>query len=152
MNKLKRNLPITDLTVLKQMLPHREPMLLVDSLISFSETSIVSNLTILSSNIFVQNNYFQEAGLLENMAQTVALHTGYNGMLFEVPPRVGYIGAIKQATFEQLPIVGDTIKTEATITYNAIEMTMVNVVVFLKEEKIASATMTTILKPESNET
>ncbi|MFC7357921.1 hypothetical protein ACFQO1_09500 [Jejudonia soesokkakensis] len=148
---MKQKLPITDLAVIKQMLPHREPMLFVDSLISYSESSIVSQLTISASNIFVQNNQFQEAGLLENMAQTVALHTGYKAMFSEATPRIGYIGAIKKATFERLPSVGDDITTEAIITYNALDMTRVDVAVFLEKKRIARATMTTILKPETNE-
>ena len=151
MTAFNYSLPITDLSVLKQLLPQREPMLLVDSLISFSENSLISMFAITEENIFVKNNHFQETGLLENMAQTVALHTGYKGKLSSEKPRVGYIGAIKKATFERLPSVGETIKTEVIITYNAMDMTMVDVAVFLKEEKIASATMTTILKPETNE-
>jgi 3-hydroxymyristoyl/3-hydroxydecanoyl-(acyl carrier protein) dehydratase len=151
MTVFNHKLPITDISVLKQLLPQREPMIMVDSLISFTEDSLTSRFTITSANIFVKDNHFQEAGLLENMAQTVALHTGYKGILSGEKPREGYIGAIKKATFKQMPVIGDTIETNAVITYSAMEMTMVDVSVFLKGEVIASATMTTILKPESNE-
>ncbi len=75
-NKLDK--PIKDLAVIKQFLPHREPMVMVDGLLFYNEKKAISTLTILKENLFVENGYLAETGLIEHMAQTAALHVGYN--------------------------------------------------------------------------
>ena len=52
---------------------------MVSSLLSVDERSARSSFTINIENVFVKNNIFQEAGLMENIAQTAALRAGYTG-------------------------------------------------------------------------
>lgn len=139
--------PITNLEFLKKLIPHREPMILIDTLLYHDSTSLVSSLLVLKESLFVASNQFSEAGILEHMAQSVALHTGYSGYLSEQSTREGYIGAIKKAEILQLPKVGEIITTQVTITYSAMDMTLVTLESKIDGKIIATAAMSTILKP-----
>ena len=122
---------------------------MVDTLIDFTPEKIVSSLTINSKNLFVENDVFLEPGLIENMAQTVALHTGYDFFLKgEVAP-TGYIGSIKRTTINELPKINDIITTEAQILHEFMGVTMVSVKVFsANNTEIASGEMKTVIANE----
>ncbi|WP_432412051.1 hypothetical protein [Rasiella sp. SM2506] len=139
--------PITNLEFLKKLIPHREPMILVDTLQYHDSTSLISRLLIAEENLFVIAHQFSEAGILEHMAQSVALHTGYSGYLSKKATREGYIGAIKKAEILQLPKVGEIITTQVTISYSAMDMTLVTIESKVNEKLIATAEMSTVLKP-----
>ena len=102
-------------------LPHRAPMLMVDFLIEINATSVTSVFTIIDDNIFVENNYFSEVGLIENTAQTCSSIVGQTFFftsdkeLREDVKLVGFISGIKKATVSMLPKVNQTIKTSATL-------------------------------------
>lgn len=51
-------------------LPHREPMLMVDFILELTPEKVVTSFEIKPENIFVDNNQFIEAGLIEHSAQT----------------------------------------------------------------------------------
>ena len=53
-----------------QFLPHRNPMLMADYILELTKEKVVTSFEILEDNIFVHNNEFVEAGLIENLAQT----------------------------------------------------------------------------------
>lgn len=141
------SLPITNMEFLKKLIPHRKPMILVDTLRYHDANSLVSSFLIPQQCLFVKENKFSEAGILEHMAQSAALHTGYSGYLNKKATREGYIGAIKKAEIRQLPQVGDTLQTEVHISYSAMEMILVRLESKVGDVNIASAEMSTILKP-----
>ena len=87
------DLPITDIS---NLIPQKIPFIMVDTLLEFSPKKIVSSYHIPDSNLFIQDNQFLESGLIENMAQTVALHTGYDYFLKGEDAPTGYIGSIKK--------------------------------------------------------
>lgn len=102
-------------------LPHRAPMLMVDHLIEITATSVTSVFKIKEDNVFVENNYFSEVGLIENSAQTCSsivgqtfFFTSDNEVRDDVK-LVGFISGIKKATVFMLPKVDETIKTLATL-------------------------------------
>ncbi|MCB4808035.1 hypothetical protein LG651_07195 [Tamlana sp. 62-3] len=135
--------PIKDITSL---IPQKVPFVMVDSLLSFAETEVVSAFTVPSDNIFVENNCFTEPGLVENMAQTIALHTGYNYFVKGEESPTGYIGSIKKTHISKLPKVNETITTKVNILHEILGVTMVEIVVFNAENvEIASAEMKTVL-------
>jgi predicted hotdog family 3-hydroxylacyl-ACP dehydratase len=138
--------PITDGALIKKLLPHREPMLMVDGLLYFHGTKAVAELTVLETNIFVENNIFAETGIIEHMAQTAALMIGYKYDSENLPVKEGFIATIKNLKIEIVPILNDTISTEATITYEMANMTNVTLVSKRKNEVLASAEMTLVLK------
>jgi len=143
----EKSFPIKNRTFLKKLIPHREPMILVDTLHHHNATGLLGSLLILEEGPFVINGEFSEAGILEHMAQCVALHTGYSGYLTEKPVREGYIGAIKNAEIIQLPKIGEIITTRVTISYSAMDMMLVQLESSIQTLVIATAEMSTILKP-----
>jgi predicted hotdog family 3-hydroxylacyl-ACP dehydratase len=136
-------LPITDIS---HLIPQKSPFVMVDTLVAFSDEKIVSSFKILDTNLFIKDNLFLESGLIENMAQTVALHTGYAYFLKGEASPTGYIGSIKKVDVLWLPKLNETITTEASILHEFMGVTMVKVKAYnAMKEEIASAEMKTVI-------
>lgn len=119
---------------------------MVDTLLDFTADKIVSSFTILDTNLFVKDNYLLESGLIENLAQTVALHTGYDFFLKGEQAPTGYIGSIKKVEVNKLPKLHETITTEAFILHEFMGVTMVEVKAYNQDkEEIAFAQMKTVI-------
>src|SRR6187402_3121865 len=99
------------------LLPQKAPFVMVDKLFSYSETVLVSGLKIQNDNIFFDNGSLAESGLVEHMAQSVALHTGYQFFLKKEPAPTGYIGSIKEIEIKRLPKLDEEIQTTITILH-----------------------------------
>jgi predicted hotdog family 3-hydroxylacyl-ACP dehydratase len=140
---------ITDYGFLLNLLPHNKPFVMVDALRFFSEKKIVSSLTITSENILVKNNRFSAPGLIENMAQTIALHTGYDYYLKQKPAPTGYIGAIKKAEIFELPQIDKELTTTVEILHDIMGVTLVQAKVECDGKIIAQSEMKTALAPEN---
>lgn len=83
-----------------------------------------SSFVIHPDNVLVRDGIFQEAGLMENIAQTAALRAGYMAQAENKPIVTGYIGAIKDFEIFNLPVVGDEITTEVSIDNQVFNVTM----------------------------
>lgn len=98
-------------------LPHREPMLMADHILELTKEKVVTSFEILESNIFVHNNEFAEAGLIENLAQTCSSILGQS--FFENPDAntkvIGFITNIKKIEIFSLPKTGDKIISKASL-------------------------------------
>lgn len=129
----------------ENLLPQKFPFVMVDKLFSYSETEIVAGLKIKSDNIFFDNGTFLEAGLVEHMAQSVALHTGYQFYLKQEPAPTGYIGSIKEIEITALPKLDDEIQTTVTILQEFAGITLVDISTKLNDLEIAKGQMKTIL-------
>lgn len=140
---MKVTFPITEIA---HLIPQKTPFVMVDTLLSFTKEDLVSAFKIKSDNLFVEDGHLQEPGLIENMAQTVALHTGFDYFLKEEPAPTGYIGSIKKVEVLELPKLGEIITTEAKILHEFMGVTMVEVKVLNAEKnEIASAQMKTVI-------
>ncbi|WP_433834604.1 hypothetical protein [Flavobacterium anhuiense] len=131
--------------MVENLLPQKFPFVMVDTMHSYSETSLVSGLEIQNDNIFVSENIFLEPGLIEHMAQSVALHTGYQYFLRNEVAPTGYIGSIKEIEIKKLPKVNDNIQSEVTILQEFAGITLVDIVTTLNNEEIARGQMKTVL-------
>lgn len=129
----------------ENLLPQKFPFVMVDKMYSFTETSLISGLDIQKDNIFIDNNTFLEAGLIEHMAQSVALHTGYQFFLKNENAPTGYIGSIKEIEIKKLPQVSNNIQSTVTILQEFAGITLVNIVTTLNDEEIAKGQMKTVL-------
>ncbi|WP_264531842.1 hypothetical protein [Flavobacterium sp. N502540] len=129
----------------ENLLPQKFPFVMVDKMYSFTETSLVAGLKIENDNIFSDNDTFLEAGLIEHMAQSVALHTGYQFFLKNETAPTGYIGSIKEIEIKKLPKVNDTIQSTITILQEFAGITLVDIVTYLNNEEIANGQMKTVL-------
>lgn len=139
------NFPIVDSQTIKNCIPQREPIIMVDSLLDYKNQYVKSALTITNTNIFVQNNKLTEGGIIEHMAQSVALYTGYKYFVNQEPAPVGYIGSIKKVEIFNLPIVNQQIITQVYILHDIMGVTLVDTVCTCNELVIAKSQMKTVL-------
>lgn len=101
-------------------LPHREPFLMVDHVISIDDEHVSTIFTIKPTCIFNDNGVFNEAGMIENAAQTCSSIIGKS--YFEEDDLegkgaklIGFISAIKKIQIIACPKIGSQITTQATI-------------------------------------
>lgn len=96
-------------------------MLMVDLILNIDANFVETTFLIKEDNIFVQNNFFIEAGLIENTAQTCSSIVGKkyffdeDGTENENVNVIGFISALKNVKIHSLPKVGDTIITKADL-------------------------------------
>lgn len=106
---------------IKHYLPHQKPMLMVDEYIAIDNQHVETIFEIKKDNIFVQNNIFLEAGLIENAAQTCSSIVGQSYFIDENNQEIkdvvviGFISTIKSIKIHNLPKVGDTLTTKAVL-------------------------------------
>lgn len=136
---------ILEKEAVENLIPQKFPFVMIDCMFSYSETGLVSGLKIQDSNIFLEENIFLEAGLIEHMAQSVALHTGYQFFLKNETAPTGYIGSIKDIQIKKLPQINDSIQSNVTILQEFAGVTLVDIVTFLNNEEIASGQMKTVI-------
>ena len=137
--------PIVDRAFVECLIPQKKPFVMIDKLIAFSEKKVTSGLKIEEHTLFFHNNEFQEAGLIEHMAQTVALHTGYDFYLKEKEAPVGYIGSISSIEIQRLPKANENLETTAEILQEFGGITLVKIEVTINGEIIAAGQMKTVL-------
>ncbi len=142
---METTIPIFDKHFVENLLPQKFPFVMVDKMYAYTETSLVSGLQIQSSNIFFKDENFVESGLIEHMAQSVALHTGYQFFLKKEPAPTGYIGSIKDIVIKKLPKIDDEIITTVSILHEFGGITLVDIVTKLNDIEIATGQMKTIL-------
>jgi len=105
---------------IKNYLPHRAPMLMVDLILKMDHEIVETIFEIKSDNIFLQSDTFAEAGMIENAAQTCSaiVAKGYyvdeNNQDKADVDVIGFISAIKTLKILALPKTGSTITTLAT--------------------------------------
>ncbi len=136
---------ITDKDFIGKLIPQKAPFVMVDKLLHFEEKKVVSGLTISEENIFTQDNKFTGPGLIEHMAQTVALYTGYQFFLKKEDAPTGYIGAIKKAEIFELPSIGKELKTTVSILHDIMGVTLVSAETECDGKIIAVSEMKTVL-------
>jgi predicted hotdog family 3-hydroxylacyl-ACP dehydratase len=120
------------------LIPQKAPFIMVGNLLSVDEKTARSSFVINQDNVFARDDIFQEAGLMENIAQTAALRAGYRAAAENKAVSLGYIGAVKDLEIFSLPKVGDEIETEISIEEEVFNMTIVSGKVWLKGELIAT--------------
>lgn len=130
---------------IETLIPQKFPFVMVDKLLYFSSTEVKAGLTITADNIFVKNNTFTEPGIIEHMAQAVALHTGYDYYMKKQPAPTGYIGSIKNIHIFQLPVLADKIVTQVRIIQEFMGITLVEISVSLNHQEIAKGQMKTVI-------
>ncbi len=109
-----------------QFVPQREPFVMVDALLRVEDEKTTTEFTIENNNIFCENGFFSEGGLLENIAQTVAAGNGYNEKKTNKEPSVHYIAAVKNFEIFFLPKVNDVLITDTIVTYKIFNMTTIS--------------------------
>lgn len=128
-------------------IPQRQPIVVVHGLISHSENTSISVFHVEENHLFVRDGKLLESGLMENIAQTSALRSGYHfaqQMIGETEmkePPIGFIGALKNFVVSTLPVVGSELKTTVTVTHEVMGMQVVEGTIECEGNIIASCEM-----------
>jgi 3-hydroxyacyl-[acyl-carrier-protein] dehydratase len=137
-----------------QLIPQREPIIMVDGLKEHAAESSVSIFQIEPDNIFVADGYFQMPGLIENIAQTVALRAGYEHMLriqsqagVAIKPPVGFIGEVKNLLIHFLPSVGMQIETKVELLHNIFTASVIKGTIVSDGKVAAECEMKVFVQP-----
>ncbi len=136
---------IIDPDLIGDLIPQKAPFVMVDKLLQFETNKVVAGLKVLETNIFVRKGKLTEPGIIEHMAQTVALYTGYQYHIKKQPAPVGYIGAIKEAAIFELPVVGDQLVTTVNVLHDIMGVTLVTASTVCGKNLIAKSEMKTVL-------
>lgn len=117
-------------------IPQQPPFVMVDTLYEIDEKSVLSGFTVLPENVLVSGGEFQEGGMVENMAQTVALFAGFLAKKHGVPVPIGYIAAIRDLQIGKLPKVGEALFTKVEIVNEVFNMQIAMAELRNKEEEV----------------
>jgi len=128
--------------------PQKPPMVMIDKIIEVTPIKAVTALTITADNIFCKDGYFQALGLSENIAQTAAAQGGYLAKQAGEEPPVGFIGAIKKLTIENLPAIGEEIITEIEIKHEIMNFTVISGVSRVGDKIMAQCQMNIFINEE----
>lgn len=121
------------------LLPQQEPFVLIDKMMHFSTDEVQTQLCIREDCMFVSQGTLSASGMLENIAQTCAARIGFiSRYIFNNDIKPGVIGAIRNATINSLPKVGDTITTEVIIREEVFGMSLAEATVKLGEKTLAT--------------
>ena len=123
-----------------------EHIVMVSRLVEHNENLTVSSLVLSEKNFFCQDGFFHEPGLLENMAQTAALRSGYEAFLKNEKPKIGFIGSLKNISIHELPKDFDELTTKVTVLNELLQAMIIKAEVFVKEKLMAEGEMTIFLQ------
>lgn len=101
-------------------LPHREPFLMVDKVLSLGEKHVSTSYYVSKDSVFAKNGFFVEAGLVEFAAQTCSSIVGKSyfdddDIEGKGTKLIGFISAIKKVEVFSCPCVGSTIIAKAIL-------------------------------------
>jgi hypothetical protein len=137
-----------------QLIPQRPPIVMVGGLKEHSIEYSISVLDIETTNVFIADGYFQVPGLIENIAQTIALRAGYEYMRdiqsqggAAIVPPVGFIGEVKNLIINFLPPVGSTIETRVDMLHTIFTASVMQGTVIHNGKIAAECEMKVFMQP-----
>lgn len=112
---------------IKELIPQRDPVMMVDRLVEVKGDRAVTSLTVRAGNYFLDgNDRLAEIGLLEHIAQSASAVAGHWAMAAGAGmPPVGYIGEVRKFNCYFLPKVGDELCTTITVGAEVAGVTLI---------------------------
>jgi predicted hotdog family 3-hydroxylacyl-ACP dehydratase len=144
-NKPQMNF-LVDKNHITDYIPQKSPIVMIDAIISCDDVSVTTQFEVQTNNIFVRDNFLQEPGVIENMAQTAAAKAGYEAKKQNAEPFLGFIGAIKDLKIHSLPKVGDIIKTTVTVKMDVMGITLIGAASSCGNTQIADCEMKIVIQ------
>lgn len=115
---------------------------MVDALVEYTGSGVVTRLSVREDNIFVQHGFLSEPGLVENIAQTAAAQAGYDNVLNGVSEApLGYIAAVDYLQIHKLPGLNTTIETRIQVKQQVLNVTIISGTISCAGETIAQCEM-----------
>lgn len=122
-------------------IPHRDPIVMVDKFYGIEGAKSVSGLLVTHKNIFCENGYLIECGIIEHVAQSAALRTGYYFISKNEPVPIGFIGSVDKVKIYRLPRIGEELITDIEIEAELAGITLLSAQVMVDNIVIAECRM-----------
>jgi len=131
------------MTDIKNLIPQRSPIMMVDELLEAKDDVARCSLTIREDNFFLEpDGAIAEPGVIEHIAQSASAFAGYSAMQSgATEPPVGYIGEIKRFRLNRRPRKGETIVTTITMGPTVGGVTIISGETVFDGETIATTQM-----------
>lgn len=136
---------------IENLIPQREPIKMIDSLIDANNVMAITTLFINSNNYFVNTEgIMAEAGLIEHIAQSASAQAGYlaisNGK--DKAP-VGYIAEIRDFHCYRCPHAGEKLETTISVDDTIGNITCISGKTIIGKELIAETKMRIYINEDS---
>lgn len=133
---------------IKQLIPQRDPIVMVDALIDVEGDVCHTSLTVRENNFFVEADERQmaEPGLIEHIAQSASAFEGYRYVQQGLPAPVGYIGEVKKFHCYRRPAIGEQLTTTVTMGPKVNEVTIITGETRVGDEVVADTQMKIAIK------
>lgn len=125
-------------------IPQRTPIVMIDTFFGFEDQDTSSTaLTIAEDNLFVDKTTkkFQDSGIIEHIAQSCAMHVGYESVTRGEGIPLGFIGSVNKLTVNRLPVAGETLNTSIHFELRMGNIIQAGTEVHIGDEKIAECKM-----------
>ena len=142
MSDPKYSVPLDDL------IPQRPPFVLVDKITNHSGAVTESVFHVDPGHILIEDGVLSAYGLLENMAQSAALMSGYEAHISDKKPKTGYIGTITNSNIYSLPAVNTEINTRVVQTTQIMNIIVIECTAYSGEVLLADCSMKIVLMDE----
>lgn len=135
-------------TDIKQLIPQRFPVLMVDELVAADETSATTTLTIRADNYFLDDSgQLDETGLIEHIAQSASAHAGFMAVAAgATTPPIGYIGEVRKFHCHRRPSIGERLMTTVNMGVEVAGITAISAETRVDGEIVADTQMKIFIK------
>lgn len=127
---------------IKQLIPQRDPIMMVDALVSAEGDVCETELTVRDNNFFIdEDGLLAETGLVEHIAQSASAFAGYRCVVKGEPAPVGYIGEVKKFHCYRRPAIGEVLRTTITMGAEVNGITIITGEVRVGDQTVADTQM-----------
>lgn len=136
---------------IKQLIPQRDPILMVDELLEVDGERATACLTVRPGNIFLSDaGTLEESGVIEHIAQSASAFAGYKAIMAGASePPVGYIGEVKKFRSIRRPVLGERLVTTIEMGTEVNGVTLLSAYTLVEDEKVAETQMKIYIQPEA---
>ena len=111
-------------------IPQRPPFVFIDTIDELSENSARTRYAIPETCPLLLEDILPLSGLMENAAQTCSVIAGN---------KIAYLGAVKHMEVTRFPKVGEMLQTEAIVTQQMLNISLIECTARIQDEIIATA-------------
>lgn len=128
---------------IKKLIPQRDPILMIDSLLDAEGDVCHTNLLVREKNFFIEeeDKLMAEPGLIENIAQSASAFAGYRCVERGEKAPIGYIGEVKKFHCYRRPRIGELLETTVTMGSEVNGISIISGEVRVGQEIVADTQM-----------
>lgn len=131
---------------IEKYIPQRSPFLFVDQIVEAGEDSVVTSFCVKEEHILCESGFLQEAGMIENIAQSAAAMEGYAAVHRHEAVKLGFIGAVKNLKINGRILVGSILTTTVHAVNEVMGVKIIEGMIRVEDRLIAQCTLQIFLK------